>query len=178
MRVNLIAAVAENGVIGQGNAMPWHLPADFAWFKRHTLGHPVLMGRKTFESIGKPLPGRRNVVVSRNRECNAAGCECATSLDEALSLCQTAPEVFVIGGGELYRAALPMAHRLFLTTVACEPEGDTRFPSWNENEWIETHRETHDPDARNAYTMTFRILERAPQIRADQDQALAGCLGR
>lgn len=161
MRVNLIAAVAENGVIGQGNAMPWHLPADFAWFKRHTMGHPVLMGRKTFESIGKPLPGRRNIVVTRNPAWTATGCERAASLEDALHLCQAAPEVFVIGGGELYRAALPRAKRMFITTVACQPEGDTRFPGWSPNEWRETECLSHEADAKNAHAMTFRILERS-----------------
>ncbi len=162
MRLNLIAAVADNGVIGQGNAMPWHLPADFAWFRRHTLGHPVLMGRKTFDSIGKPLPGRRNVVLTRDRYWSAAGCETAANLDAALHMVRDAPEVYVIGGGELFAQALPRAHRLVLTTVACSPEGDARFPPWNASEWRETHRETHGADARNAFAMTFQVLERLP----------------
>lgn len=142
--------------------MPWHLPADFAWFKHHTMGHPVLMGRRTFESIGKPLPGRRNIVITRNAAWNSTGCERASSLDEALSMCQAATEVFVIGGGELYRAALPLAQRLFMTTVACQPEGDTRFPVWDERQWTQTFHETREPDARNAYAMTFRIMDKVP----------------
>lgn len=140
--------------------MPWHLPADFAWFRRQTMGHPVLMGRITFQSIGKPLPGRRNIVLTRDPHWSVAGCERAASLDEALERVNGVPEVFVIGGGQLYREALARAQRLFLTTVGARPEGDTRFPAWDESDWRETHREFHGPDAKNAFAMTFRVLER------------------
>ncbi|MBL8519922.1 MAG: type 3 dihydrofolate reductase [Betaproteobacteria bacterium] len=165
MHVNLIAAVAENGVIGQGNSMPWHLPADFAWFKHHTLGHAVVMGRKTFESIGKALPGRRNIVVTRNPAWHAPGCESVPSLARALEVCAGEEEVFVIGGGELYAAALPLAQRLYLTTVASRPAGDTRFPEWAAHEWRAIHDASHAADERNVHAMRFRILERIEASR-------------
>jgi dihydrofolate reductase len=162
MRVNLIGAVAKNGVIGGNNRMPWRLPVDFAWFRRHTLGHPVVMGRKTFESIGKPLPGRRNLVVTRNPHWAVAGAERAESLDHALESCRDASEVFVIGGAELYRQALPRAERLILTFVDAAPAGDTVFPQWNREEWSERSRERHAADEANAYSMEFVVLHRIP----------------
>jgi dihydrofolate reductase len=165
MRINLIAAMANNGVIGKDNAMPWHLPADFAWFKRHTLGHPVLMGRKTFESIGKPLPGRRNVVITRNTDWRKAGVEVAPSLDAALALLNPSDDVFVIGGGDVYAQALPLADRLLITFVDVHIEGDTRFPPWHRERWRETLREHRDADERHVYAMDFAIFERDRKVK-------------
>lgn len=141
-RVSLIAAVAANGVIGDNNALPWRLPEDLRRFKALTLGHPVIMGRKTFESIGRPLPGRRNIVISRNREYAAAGCEVAASLEAALEACRNgSDEVFIIGGAQIYAEALPLAQRLYLTEISRDFEGDARFPAFDRNRWRETSRE-------------------------------------
>jgi dihydrofolate reductase len=161
MPVNLIVAMAKNRVIGRNNQMPWHLPADFAWFKKKTLGHPVIMGRKTFESIGKPLPGRRNIVVSRNAQWHAAGCEVFHSLEDALARCLPHEQVFVIGGAVLFEAAIPLADHLYLTEVDATPEGDTFFPALREKEWREHSRVHADADARNAFAMDFIVFERA-----------------
>ncbi len=159
MTINLIVAMAKNRVIGIDNKMPWHLPADFAWFKRHTLGHPVIMGRKTFESIGKPLPGRRNLVVSRNPDWHAGECDVFNSLDTALASTATAAQVFVIGGASLYAAALQIADRIYLTEVDVTLVGDTWFPALESTQWHEHSREHRDADEKNAYAMDFTILD-------------------
>ena len=159
-RISLIVAMARNRVIGSNNQMPWHLPADFAYFKRITLGHPIVMGRKTFESIGKILPGRRNIVVSRNRDFQVDGAEVMHSLDEAISGCQGNEEVFVIGGATLYSAALPHADRLYITEVDVIAEGETLFPVVDMRSWLETARQRVEPDTKNAYAMEFVVLER------------------
>ena len=159
-RISLIVAMARNRVIGSNNQMPWHLPADFAYFKRITLGHPIVMGRKTFESIGRILPGRRNIVVSRNRNFQVDGAEVMHSVDEAISGCQGNEEVFVIGGADLYAAALPHADRLYITEVDVTPEGETLFPVVDKSSWLETARQRVEPDAKNSYAMEFVVLER------------------
>ena len=159
MRLSLIVAMAKNRVIGSNNQMPWHLPADFAYFKKVTLGHPVIMGRKTFESIGRPLPGRRNIVVSRNPAFRAEGVDVMTSLDAAIKACQNT-EAFVIGGATLYAEALPHADRLFITEVDASPNGDTLFPSLDKNLWREITRERREADEKNLHAMEFVVLER------------------
>lgn len=160
MRINLIVAMANNRVIGRAGKMPWHLPADFAWFRKTTLGHPVIMGRKTFDSIGRPLPGRRNIVVSRDPQWHAAGCEKFPSLDEALRSCEPVDDVFVIGGATLYGQVLPRADRLYLTEVDAAPDGDTWFPALAAGEWRERSRDHHAADEKNAHAMTFVVLDR------------------
>ena len=159
MRLSLIVAMAKNRVIGSNNQMPWHLPADFAYFKKVTLGHPVIMGRKTFESIGRPLPGRRNIVVSRNPAFRAQGVDVMTSLDAAIKACQNT-EAFVIGGATLYAEALPHADQLFITEVDASPNGDTLFPSLDKNLWREITRERRKADENNIHAMQFVVLER------------------
>ena len=159
MRLSLIVAMAKNRVIGSNNQMPWHLPADFAYFKKVTLGHPVIMGRKTFESIGRPLPGRRNIVVSRNPAFRAEVVDVMTSLDAAIKACQNT-EAFVIGGATLYAEALPHADRLFITEVDASPNGDTLFPSLDKNLWREITRERREADEKNLHAMEFVVLER------------------
>lgn len=139
-RVVLVAAVAANGVIGGNGTLPWHLPEDLKHFKALTLGHPVIMGRKTWESLGKPLPGRENIVITRSPGFEAPGASVASSLDAALALCLGEPVVFVIGGGELYGAALPIADRLVLTEIQREFAGDVRFPRFDRTAWRETQR--------------------------------------
>ncbi len=160
MFLSLIAAADEQGVIGDHGKIPWHLPADFAHFKVVTTGHPVIMGRKTFESIGKPLPGRTNIVVTRDRGYAAEGCLMADSLERALELAEQAQESFVIGGGELYRIAMPHATRVYLTRVHGEFAGDTYFPAMDEKEWELVSSEPHGKDEKNPHAYTFLTYER------------------
>ena len=161
MLISLIVAMAENRVIGRGNQMPWHLPADLRHFKSVTLGKPVIMGRKTFESIGRPLPGRRNVVISRNLDWCAEGVESVSSLDAALALVQDADEVMIIGGGQLYREALPLAQRLYLTHIELPvTDADTWFPDYSQYQWQQCAEELHDPDEKNPYHYRFETLDR------------------
>lgn len=140
-KLSLIVAVAKNGIIGTGGTMPWHITEDFRHFKEVTLGHSVIMGRKTYESIGRPLPRRRNIVITRNAELRIEGCEMATSLEGALTMCEGEEEVFVIGGGEIYRQAMPLADKLYITHVGVRAEGDTRFPDIDPAVWHEVRRE-------------------------------------
>jgi len=139
-RVHLVAAVASNGVIGARGGLPWHLPEDLKHFKALTLGHPVIMGRRTWDSLGKPLPGRENIVVTRNPALEAPGASVAVSLEAALASCAGATDVFVIGGGELYAAALRYADVLALTEIQRDFEGDARFPELDREEWFESER--------------------------------------
>ena len=147
LRLNLIAALGQNGVIGVDNRLPWRLSEDLKHFKALTLGHPVLMGRKTFESLGRPLPGRRNIVITRNPECRLEGAEIAHSLEQALALCEGADEVFFIGGADLYRQALPLVQRLYLTEVDASPPGDAFFPSFDRARWRESARDRRRDEA-------------------------------
>jgi dihydrofolate reductase len=159
-RICLIVALAANRVIGRNNALPWHLPADLKRFKALTMGHPVLMGRKTHESIGRALPGRRNLVITRNRGYSAPGCETVHSLDDAIAACRGAEEIFIIGGAELYRESLPLAHCLEFTEIGAEFEGDATFPDFPCGEWRETAREIHDGEAGVPFRYDFARYER------------------
>lgn len=141
--VSLIAAMARNRTIGRDNTLPWHLPEDLKHFKATTLGKPVIMGRKTWESLGRPLPGRRNLVVSRNPDYTATGGERYASLPEAIAACADVAECFVIGGAELYRQALPLAQRIHLTEIALDVDGDAHFPDIAGDQWREVSRERH-----------------------------------
>ena len=163
MRISLIVAVAKNRVIGSKNKMPWHLPADFAYFRKMTIGHPVIMGRKTFESIGRPLPGRRNIVISRNTAIRADGVEIMASLEQAIDACllsAAGPEAFVIGGATLYIDALPRADRILITEVDASPEGDIFFPVLDAKQWEEVSRVHHAADEKNILAMDFVELVR------------------
>ncbi len=142
-RLTLIAAVAQNGVIGNNNAMPWRLPADLKRFKTLTLGHPLIMGRKTWASLGRPLPGRSNIVITRDREFQDLGCIVATSLAAALDACAGVEQAFVIGGAEIYALAMPMAAHLEITEIRCDFAGDTYFPEIDPQAWREATRERH-----------------------------------
>ncbi|OAN18999.1 diacylglycerol kinase [Photobacterium jeanii] len=159
MKISMIAAMANDRVIGKDNAMPWHLPADFAWFKRSTLGKPIVMGRKTFESIGRPLPGRHNIVISRNPEFQADGVTVVADIDAAIAAAGDVAEVMIIGGGSIYQACLPKADQLYLTFIDAEVDGDTRFPEWGEA-WTLDHEEHYQADEKNAYDMHFVVLAR------------------
>ena len=142
MKLGLIYARARNGVIGKDNAMPWHLPEDLAHFKRTTLGAPVIMGRKTWDSLGRPLPDRRNIVVTRNPDFQAPGAEVVTSLDDAIKRAGDAEEIVVIGGGEIFKLSLPIADRIYYTHVRANVEGDAYFPDIDWNQWQAVYRET------------------------------------
>ncbi len=160
MRLTLIAAVARNGVIGRGGGLPWRLSGDLQRFKAATLGHPVIMGRKTWESIGRPLPGRLKIVVTRHPDQGQGADRVAGSLDDALRAAGGAEEVFVIGGAELYRAALPRADRLQLTRVLAEVEGDTRFPTFDPAAWSLVAEMDFPADERNEWPCRVEIFER------------------
>ncbi|MGH8255246.1 MAG: dihydrofolate reductase [Steroidobacteraceae bacterium] len=170
-RIALVAAIADNGIIGRGGALPWHLPDDLRHFKAITLGKPVLMGRHTYEAIGKPLPGRRNLVMSRQAATisssqPAAEVEYVPDLAAALALVGAAPELCVIGGAQIYAVTLPLATRIYLTHVHAAVDGDVRFPLSYWGEWREAERSEHPADARHAYAMSFVRLERARSPRA------------
>jgi dihydrofolate reductase len=160
MKRSLVVAMARNRVIGRDNALPWRLPADLAYFKRVTLGHPVVMGRRTYESIGKPLPGRKNIVVSRNRDFHAPGCTVVASLDEAWKAAGDAPEVSVIGGTSIFAETLPIADRIHLTEVQAEVPGDTYFPEFDRSQWMEREVERHGRDERHAHPFRIVVLDR------------------
>lgn len=157
----LVVAVADNGVIGIGGGMPWHLSADFRRLKALTMGKPLVMGRKTFDSLPGVLPGRRHIVITRDKEWNAEGAEVVHSLDEALKLAN-APHIAIFGGAEIYALALPQADRIELTEVHAAPEGDTRFPAFDRDEWTETFREAHPAEGRNP-AFDFVTLMRKPK---------------
>ncbi len=155
MKLAVIVARARNGVIGRANALPWRLPEDLAFFKRTTMGHPVVMGRRTWDSIGRPLPGRRNIVVTRDARWKAAGAERAGSIGAALSACRAAPRVFVIGGAQLYADALPLADELYVTEIDRDIDGDVRLPPLDATAWIETSREAQPPGGPDALPFAF-----------------------
>jgi dihydrofolate reductase len=158
--ITLIVAVADNGVIGRDNALPWHLPEDLKRFKRLTLGKPVVMGRRTFESIGKPLPGRHNIVVTRDANYRGGGITVVHDAEAALRAAGPVPEIMVIGGAGLFRALLPRATRLHLTRVHGNIEGDVLWPALDQREWAVVERESHSADERHAWPMTFEVWEK------------------
>lgn len=170
MTVSLVAAVAGNGVIGAANDMPWRLPSDLKRFKAITMGKPVVMGRKTWESIGRPLPGRTNIVVSRDKDFRPAGAHAAASLEEALELARSKAggdgEICVIGGGQIYEQAMALADRLYITHVLAEPDGDIRFPPIDPRQWtVAEEAEVVQADGDSAATR-FRVYRRADQPSA------------
>ncbi|SHI24806.1 type 3 dihydrofolate reductase [Ferrimonas marina] len=160
MHIAMIACMARDRVIGRDNQMPWHLPADLKHFKAVTLGKPVVMGRKTYESIGRPLPGRHNIVISRQSGYAPEGVTVVADIEAALTAAGEVEELMIIGGGQLYQAMLPRAKRLYLTEVALTVEGDTRFPEYADQPWRELSREVRPADEANPHEMTFLTLER------------------
>jgi dihydrofolate reductase len=160
MRISLIAAVATNRVIGHRNRLPWRLPADLQHFKRVTMGKPVVMGRKTWESIGRPLRGRVNIVISRDTALQAEGCVVVHSVEQALEAAAGADEIMIMGGAELYAQALPRADRLYLTEVRADVQGDVWFPDIDRGDWIEVSRERHCADEKNDHDYEFVVLDR------------------
>lgn len=162
MKISAIVARAANGAIGHNGGIPWYLPADLQFFKRTTLGHPVIMGRKCFESIGRPLPKRTNIVITRDLFYVVSGCLVMHGIDEALDYCEEEgyEEVFIIGGAEIYQQTEAIWDTLYLTDVECSPEGDTFFELSDPDAWVETWQEAHLPDEKNRFGYTFRRLER------------------
>lgn len=158
--ISIITAWAENKVIGKDNKLPWKLPADLKRFKELTLGKPVIMGRKTFKSIGKPLADRLNIVLTGDKNFKAEGVIAVHSLEETVKAAGDAGEIMVIGGASVYKEFLPLAQKIYLTVIAAEFEGDAFFPDFNFNEWKTVSREDHEPDNKNLYHYTFMILER------------------
>ena len=162
----MIVAMAENRVIGRDNKLPWYLPNDLKYFKQVTMGKPILMGRKTYESIGKPLPGRTNIVITRNTSWQAEGVKVVHSLDEALTLARSIAEIdgqqelMVIGGDQIYQSALPQADRLYLTEVHAEVEGDAYFAEFDRDRWQEVGRERFEAEGPNPYDYSFVVLDR------------------
>ena len=167
MKISLIVAVAENGVIGRGGALPWHVPSDLKTFRRITMGRPIIMGRKTYASIGKPLPGRDNIVVTRDPGFSAAGTDRAASIDEALDIARRkaaergVDEIMVIGGADIFALTLPLADRIYLTRIHARPDGDVTFPEPDRLIWHEVSRSPVAPDPRDDAAATLVILERA-----------------
>ncbi len=158
--LSMIVAHADNRIIGKDNDMPWHLPADLAYFKKTTLGKPVIMGRKTYESIGRPLPGRQNIVISRDENYQAEGITSATSVEQALTLAGEVEEVMVIGGGAIYEHCLASAHRLYITHINAEIDGDTKFPEYDLNVWKKIASDKRNVDEKNSYELDFCVYER------------------
>ncbi|MBB1285945.1 dihydrofolate reductase [Flavisolibacter sp. BT320] len=162
--ISLLLAVSENGVIGKNNALPWHLPNDLKYFKNLTWGLPILMGRKTFDSIGKPLPGRKSIVITRNNDWRYNGVEVVHSLEEAVKTAEVlgAKEIFVIGGAEIFNASLPQANRIYLTRIHQEFEGDVFFPAIDETTWQLSSSRFCRKDEKNPYDHTYQVWEKGP----------------
>ena len=160
MIVSLIAAMDRNRLIGREGGLPWKLPADLKHFKQTTMGHHLILGRKTYESLAGPLPGREIIVVTRRDGYDASFGRVVGSIDEALDLCQGDDQPFIAGGAEIYRLALPITHRMHLTHVEATFEGDTWFPEWSTDDWDVVTREKHEPDEKNSWPWSFVIYER------------------
>lgn len=166
MMISLVVAMAQNRVIGRNNKLPWTLPEDLKYFKKITMGKPIIMGRKTFESIGKLLPGRTHIIITRNADYTAEGIKVVHDLRQARELCETigmedgGDEAMVIGGAEIYRQALPYSQRLYLTEVHAEVDGDVLFPEFDRSEWQELAREDFKANGPNPYDYSFLVLER------------------
>jgi dihydrofolate reductase len=158
--ISIIVAMASNRVIGANNTMPWRCPEDLKYFKSLTMGHHMIMGRKTFDSIGKPLPGRTTVIVTRNRDLKIEGCMVLHSLDEAIAACKNDDEIFIVGGAELYQIALPVVNKLYITEIQQEIDGDTYFPEFDKTKWRETAREKRHQDAPQSLSYHFVTYQR------------------
>jgi dihydrofolate reductase len=175
--ISILVAMTDRGVIGRDGGLPWHLSADLKRFKQLTMGHAILMGRKTWESIGRALPGRRSLVITRQADYQAPGAEIAGSLDEALQKCGEVPDqsdIFIVGGAEIYRAALPRTDRLYVTRVEADVPGDTFFPELDWSQWRLLDETCHDPDEKNAHAYRFCIYERSPSIAGRQTSTRTG----
>jgi len=165
MIISIVVAVSENGVIGKDNKLIWHLPVDLKFFKDKTSGHHIIMGRKTYESVGRPLPNRVNIVISRSADYIAEGCIVVHSIKEAIGAVVDDSEVFICGGAEIYKEALDVADRMYLTRVHHEFEGDTFFPDFDSRIWIEKERIRMEPDEKNKYACSFITYEALSNLK-------------
>jgi dihydrofolate reductase len=161
MIISIIVAMDNKGVIGLEGDLPWHLSADLKHFKEITMGKPLIMGRKTHESIGRPLPGRKNIVLTYSKEFKAEGCEVVHSLDDAFQVAGDVDEVMIMGGSGIYDQSLTRADRLYLTEVHADVKGDVYFPEFDKGEWVEREREEHSADEKNEFDYSFVVLQRA-----------------
>ncbi|TDQ82608.1 dihydrofolate reductase [Sphingobacterium yanglingense] len=159
-KITLIVAAAENNAIGKNNQMPWHLPNDFKYFKKSTIDHSIVMGRKTFESIGKALPERRNIVLTRDQQYSNTDVDVANSIQDVLTYCRDEREIFIIGGANIYQQTLPLAQRVLLTRVHTSIDGDAFFPELPSTEWELVSQEKHNKDEKHAYDYTFEVWEK------------------
>jgi dihydrofolate reductase len=160
MKLALIVAMDEQGVIGRDNDLPWRLSADLQYFRKITMGKPIIMGRNTHESIGRPLPGRRNIVITRQSDFEAVGCDVVFTIEQALALCKDEEEAMIMGGASLYEQTLPLVDTLYLTRVHAQVDGDTWFPAWSERDWHLVSQEDHQADDKNEYDYSFLKFER------------------
>lgn len=160
--ISLIAALGNKNVIGNNHQLPWHLPADLKYFKKTTMGKPIIMGRKTFSAIGRPLPGRQNIVLTREKSFTSAQCDVAHSIAEAIAIAQNKNEIMIIGGAQIYAEFLPFADKLYLTFVHHDFAGDTFFPAWNPDEWQQIESQHFQPDDENKYSYSFIVLGKKP----------------
>lgn len=160
MKLSIIVAMDKNRVIGRGDDLPWHISEDLKHFKKITMGKPIIMGRKTHESIGRPLPGRENIILTRDVSYTAEGCTVLHSIEEVFEHCKNIEEVMITGGAEIYKLALGQASSLYLTEVHTEIEGDTYFPEFNRSEWEEASREDYKADEKNEFDYSFVLLKR------------------
>jgi dihydrofolate reductase len=160
MKLALIVAMDEQGVIGRDNDLPWRLSADLQYFRKITMGKPIIMGRSTHESIGRPLPGRRNIVITRQQDFQAPGCEVVFSIEQALEVCKDEAEAMIMGGASLYEQTLPLVDTLYLTRVHAQVEGDTWFPAWSEQDWQLVSRDDHQADDKNEFDYSFLQYQR------------------
>jgi len=161
MRLSIIVAMDEQGIIGTGGALPWHISADLKNVKRTTMGKPIIMGRKTHESIGRTLPGRENIILSRDQGFRSPGCTIFHDLDTALEYCRDRDETFIMGGADLFQLTIGRVARIYLTEVHARVDGDTYFPQFNRREWRELSREDHPADDKNEYPYSFVVLDRS-----------------
>lgn len=160
MKLAIIVATDQQGLIGKENDLPWKLSADLQYFRRVTMGKPIIMGRNTHESIGRALPGRKNIIVTKNKSYQAEGCTVVHSIPDALLACEQVEEVMIMGGASLYEQFLPQADKLYLTQVHASLTGDTWFPNWQKNEWSELSREDYQADEKNDYAYSFIVYEK------------------
>jgi len=158
--ISIIVAMAKNGVIGHNNTLPWRLPADLKYFRDITMGHTIVMGRRNYEDIGKALPGRRNIVITRNKDFLASGCEITHSIGEALDTVKGEAETFIIGGAEIYKSFLPLAGKLYVTRIDAEVEGNTTFPEYDSGQWLLESEEKHETDKNNSLPFRFCVYHR------------------
>jgi dihydrofolate reductase len=162
MILSIIVAASANNVIGKDNKLPWHLPEDLKYFKNTTWAMPVVMGRKTYESIGKPLPGRTNIVITRNKDLKIEGVEAVQSLNEAIAIAakEEVKEIFIIGGAEIFNSSFPQVSRIYLTRIHSEPEGDVFFPGFNKENWAQVKNKDCEPDEKNPFAYSFQVWEK------------------